>query len=482
MSNFAGWSNLASPQSNVRVAVLDPNDTATSPANANGSNKTVTLQNLASALTVQGNLSIALRPSGDTSGVADAAAINAAIAALNAFDGGVVKLASGIADWNIECGQVSGATGTYIDAAGCWINARGAGDVFRFVDTSSYSGRDYRGAGIIGRPVIDGTHTTGNSSGVHAGDILGLMTDVQVQNFTAGTTSKGVWFDNQNYWTEQLKGRIFAQNCTQHVVFDVSGTPAVTATGSFDRGDVEIYVEQVGTGNDGVVFQNGTYIIDGRLVIRGNFNGAASAPSTAVLRLTGVAGGSRPDNGQYSRLVSCQLDIGTECDTTVGNTNGPFTIVAGASGNQISACYGLLDFSAAGNFFQVSNLTASNFSYQGRIAGDANLAAIPWAFTRTVSLSGGSDTSGTATESAPSFTTATSKQLSTVQDVELYVCCGTSIAATIAFGPTNTPAYTLVNNKTLAAGQVVSFRVPKGWYVEITCLTMADLSFIQVTC
>lgn len=56
MSNFAGWANLASPQSNVRVAVLDPNDTNTAPANASGSNKTVTMQNLATAIAAQGNL------------------------------------------------------------------------------------------------------------------------------------------------------------------------------------------------------------------------------------------------------------------------------------------------------------------------------------------------------------------------------------------------------------------------------------------
>lgn len=116
----------------------------------------------------------------------------------------------------------------------------------------------------------------------------------------------------------------------------------------------------------------------------------------------------------------------------------------------------------------------SNASGLG-VTGDANIDGV-------AHLEGGSDTSGTATESAPSFTTATAQQLDTVQDAQLYVCCGTAVAATIAFGPTSTPAYTLVNNKTLAAGQVVSFKVPKGWYVKVTCATMADLSFIQVTC
>lgn len=555
-------------------------------------------------------------PSGDPSGATDADNISEAIAALYAYDGGTVKLSGGLADWNILCGVVTASTGVLIDAEGCWINARGAGDVFRFVDASAYSGRQLRGGGVTGRPMIDGTHTAGSSCAVHAGDILGLQVNVRVQNFTAGTTSKGVWFDNQNYWTEQLSGRISAQNCTQHVVFDVSGTPAAAATGSYDRADLEIYIAQQGTGNDGVVFQNGTYIIDGKMAIRGNFNGASSAPPTAVLRLTGSAGGTRTDAGQYSRLVSCHLDVGVECNTVTGSTSGPYSIYFGSPSNQISACYGVMDFGAAGDFFQASNGTQSNFTYIGPVTGDAVLAAIPqtptnplwltalltlvssgnalvastdgtaaaggaivlspqsdtrgfigiyssslgayaymvpnvanahWApsfggaggkgfgilgssastgavtfgvlnysqagfglgnaeftvydngtvvtlkntlddgngnsvTTGVASQPGGTDTSGTAAYTAPVFTSGTARQLSTSQDVMLYVAVKTSVSVTLSVGPTSSAADSILPATTMPVGAFVSVRVPRAWYVKLTCATMADLQLSQVTC
>lgn len=94
---------------------------------------------------------------------------------------------------------------------------------------------------------------------------------------------------------------------------------------------------------------------------------------------------------------------------------------------------------------------------------------------------GGTDTSGTATASVPTFTTGVAKQLSTTQDVMLYITVVTSVSTTLAIGPTSTPANTIFAAKSLVANTILTFRIPKGWYVKITA-TIADYAFLQVTC
>ena len=310
---------------------------------------------------------ITVSPSGDTTGVTDAARIMAAVAKLPAT-GGVVAMEPS-ATWYIKAGQVVIATsGVYLDAPGCYILAVGAGDVIRMYDTNYFS-RLVSGGGITGYPTIDGTSTTGNSAAIHAGDILQFKIDVAVQNFTAGTTSKGVWFDNQYYFTEQMSGRIRAQNCTSHVVFDVSG--ASTSTGSYDRADLQVYVNQGAATQDGVVFQNGAIIQDGPgLGIYGNFLTSASALTSAVLRLTGAVPGGH--TGGNSQLANCGLSIGVECDG--GLAHAPQTIVAGSVGsNTITGCGGVLDFSS----FAASNMS-SGFGFIGPITGDSALVQAQW--------------------------------------------------------------------------------------------------------
>lgn len=307
-----------------------------------------------------------------TSGSTNATAIAAAITALGG-NPGMIKLDPTV-PWNIACGSLTLTTGQYVDAAGCIINATGAGDLFRWVDTSAYSGRTAQGGGLLGFPLLDGSGTTGNATPFHAGDILQLAMFFQAQNWTAGTTSKGFWLDNQNFWTEQAYGRVYLQNCTAHGVFDVSGTPAVTATGSFDRCGLDIFVNQGAASQDGVVFQNGTYIDDiTSLHIGGNFQTSSTTPASAVLRITGTAGGSRPDTGVASHLGNGKLSINAECGIVTG-TQGPFTIVFGAAGNYISNPVGSMSFDAAGINFQPSNNNGGQFKFLGSVTGDNNLA------------------------------------------------------------------------------------------------------------
>lgn len=311
-----------------------------------------------------------LAPSGDTTGAKDAQNILNAVAAAPAT-GGVITLAA-TGTWYIECGQVIiNKTGVYIDATACYIKAVGAGDMIRMYDSSAYSGRNpLGGGGILGMPVIDGSLTTGNASAIHAGDILQLAMFVQPQNFTAGTTSKGVWLDNNYYWTEQCYGRIYASNCTTNVMLDNStGTSlSASATGSFDRLVMDIFVNQNGSG-DGVTFNNGAFVIDGELSILGNFAYNA-ATAYAVLKLEGSngGGGSKIENSILNILA--ELDgSGTVAPYTISMTGSPFTF--------IQTCQGIMDFSASAAF-QGAPHNAGNFRYAGTVLGDNVLAAMPY--------------------------------------------------------------------------------------------------------
>ena len=93
---------------------------------------------------------------------------------------------------------------------------------------------------------------------------------------------------------------------------------------------------------------------------------------------------------------------------------------------------------------------------------------------------GGTDTSGTATVSAPSLSTGTAAQISTVQDVMLYIAINTSASLAIAVGPLNTVTTTILAAEAAALG-VITLRLPKGWWIKITG-TIADLTITAITC
>jgi hypothetical protein len=98
-----------------------------------------------------------------------------------------------------------------------------------------------------------------------------------------------------------------------------------------------------------------------------------------------------------------------------------------------------------------------------------------------VSNNGGTSTSGTATASAPTFVTATARQLSTTQDAILYINIKTAAAMTLQIGPTSATATTIIASGTSPAIGLITLRVPAGWWVKVTG-TITDLAFTQVTC
>lgn len=314
----------------------------------------------------------------DPTGAADShSAIQSAISAAITAGGGVVYLPKGTYKVNTTLTASVANTPVYIVGDGLWATTLmfyGTGDCLRVVDTTLYTSRTGGGGGVLGL-TIDGTnHTSTAAAGLHMGDIVYYKLDVGVQNFYA-TSDIGVHLDNANYWTEQLHGDVYATNCTSHVVFDVASA-GTTGTGSFARLNLNCTIDQIGPSFNGVVLQNGAFIYDGALAIRGNFSAQSGAltGNPAVLTITGSAPGGHPASN--SNIASSRLDIQAECGA---GTHTPQTIYFGTSGtNFIRGCYGVMDFAGGGVTFSQSNIAAvpGALWYSGPISGDLALCPV----------------------------------------------------------------------------------------------------------
>jgi hypothetical protein len=302
----------------------------------------------------------------DDSTAAFAAAIKAAV------PGSVIYIPAGT--YKISSTLTCTTVPVYFVGDGAWatiIEFAGSGDCFRVYDDSTYGSRTRWSGGFIGL-TIDGGNATGAATGLHAGDLLQYELDLTVQNFSVAG-SIGVHLDNNYYWTEQLYGRIYAQYCASHVVFDWTSTTSSTSSGSFERCDLDIYIDQAHAAFDGVVFQNGAYTTNGSLKLRGNFGSSTTAVTSAALRLTGSQSANGYSGG--SGIIDSSLDIGVECGS---GAYTPQTIVFGSSENSISGCVGLLNFGAAGNTFTESNNDSNIFNFMGQVGGDSTLP-LQWA-------------------------------------------------------------------------------------------------------
>ena len=279
-----------------------------------------------------GSVGTVLSPSGDTTGVKDAAAINAAVAALPAHGGTVTLNPS--ANWNIICGTVVIArSGVYVNAPGAWINAVGTGDVFRMYDqVNNWVANGAYGGGITGFPVIDGTSAGAGSAAVHLGDLFQAVCEVRVQNFT-GAASIGIHFDNAHFWTEQLYGRIFADNCTQHVVFDVTSPSTTVAAGS-NTGEISTVAAWAFPSAGVLAVASSAQFPAGG----GTVTVAASGPTTAIVTYTGTAAG---------QLTGCAYVSGSATGTV--STGGAVTLVTSSA-----------SFARADLGIYINQVTASN--------------------------------------------------------------------------------------------------------------------------
>lgn len=196
----------------------------------------------------------------------------------------------------------------------------------------------------------------------------------------------------------------------------------------------------------------------------------------------GIRGGRALGNaaiGLYftGSSAECSVDGFTEASVT-GSPTASIKVDAGC-------------FVTAANFVAITaqvfaagtTSTINNYGYTFLPTAEINALSVDSTaiFYAVAGHTAGTDTSGTATASTPSLTTATAAQVSTTQDVMLY--CNIKITSTfsLAIGPTATPATTVVASASFTAPDLISVRVPKGWYVKST-FTSGDVTWTAVTC
>lgn len=84
----------------------------------------------------------------------------------------------------------------------------------------------------------------------------------------------------------------------------------------------------------------------------------------------------------------------------------------------------------------------------------------------------------------PAFASGTAAQLTdTSRDYMVYLEIGTAGTANIvAIGPTSTPANTVVASGVATAGQVMTIRLPAGWYLKWSATTATLANQIAIGC
>jgi hypothetical protein len=354
---ISGLQPLSSPASGDLLVAVDVSDHATAPAGAGGSDKNMTLANAAKAFASLGGYVVGIQPSGDTSGVTDTASYNAAVAALGSNPG---RILFGDGSFYINQSTATAITrsGVYVDGMGKWathVYAVNAGDTFSMRDPNLFTDSG-AGGGIRGM-TIDGSMTTGTSTGIHAGDLLQPQFDVEVVDFAFNSSSIGVKFDNIWAITEQIQGLIHARGNYTGVEF--TQTPGVGNTscfGSFERANLTICLDQQNANYNGIVFSGGTYFDNSVLNVLGNFTTSASAVTSAVFTLSGSTPSGSQDGAAGTiptNLRNLVMNTGVECDAGLAHAPTTWSIASGCYVQNIS---GVMNFGAAGAFTPTSGV------------------------------------------------------------------------------------------------------------------------------
>lgn len=149
---------------------------------------------------------------------------------------------------------------------------------------------------------------------------------------------------------------------------------------------------------------------------------------------------------------------------------------AATAGGDLSGTYPnpVVDQSSAGTFTVENTFQANGTSY---MYGPLNMNGEP--------VNGGpTNTAGYAPVLTPSFANGTAAQLSdTTRDYMVYLECTTAgTGLSVAIGPTSSPANTIIASTTATLGELVSFRLPAGWYVKWAATTAAFATQTAIGC
>lgn len=218
---------------------------------------------------------------------------------------------------------------------------------------------------------IDGTNTTGQSSGLHIGDGEEYQLDLKVQNFTQ-SGSFGIHIDNTVWWVGRMHAKAQILNCDTAVAFDVNSNTQSSVNFGYSEYDFDIFAYQQ---QSGVTIQNGAHPYNSVLQIKGEWEqNSNSTKAGTFLTVTGNYGTSGP----ASQLTDCVLNAWTEMNNTGGGKN-PQTVLLGSSGNKIKGCHGQLVFinsTQQGAWQSASGFTVGQdqFGFYGEVIGDTTLA------------------------------------------------------------------------------------------------------------
>jgi hypothetical protein len=96
----------------------------------------------------------------------------------------------------------------------------------------------------------------------------------------------------------------------------------------------------------------------------------------------------------------------------------------------------------------------------------------------------GTNTAGSAPVLTPAFSNGSAAQLSDhTRDYMVYLECTTGgTTLVVAIGPTSTPANTIISSTTATLGEIISVRLPAGWWLEWTATTAAFATQTAIGC
>ena len=404
----------------------------------------------------------------DPTGSADStAAILAALAACAASaNGGIVWLGPGT--FKISSTLSVSKTTVSIMGAGVAVTtlqhtSAVTGSVL-YVHTSPFSAAPPYVAGRFTGFTIDGTNSaSGGIKGLDMGDIVGATLEIASSNFR-GTNGIGIYMNNLTGWCEDLKMRVAVNSCTVGCVFTVNG-----GYNSFGYGDIDIFIAPGdGTYNN----ETGIQIYTSALIYHGKFTVRGGVQKAGCIGLQTIAVGS-----DYGGLQGELLDIAIEVET---NDSGivpikldSFTLFSGS---------GIVDTNNG-------NYTAnSTVSWQGGVNfngwwGVNGFTPGLGAFSNPsgyADFPAGTNTSGGATATAPTFVSGTGQVLNANVDTILYIEVTTAASLTVSIGPSLPAGNHIITAESAALG-LQTIRVPAGWYATITG-TIADLNINAVSC
>lgn len=124
-------------------------------------------------------------------------------------------------------------------------------------------------------------------------------------------------------------------------------------------------------------------------------------------------------------------------------------------------------------------IDATGGTISGNLSVGGTLAA-----SGVLSPAAGVSTSGSAPVLTPTFSSGVAAQLAdTTRDYMVYLTVGTAgTANTLAIGPTSTPANTLISSAVATTGEMMTVRLPAGWYLKWSATTATLATQTAIGC